>query len=198
MSEHQHFIVHKPYGYLTQFVYNEKKRRNRKLLGELGNFPEGIMAIGRLDKNTEGLLLLTTDGKVSQQVRSKRIEKEYYVQVEGLISKEAIQSLKEGVLIKIRKETYNTLPCKVRLLNPAPVFDPAGTRVRHEGHGPTSWISITIREGKFRQVRKMASVVGFAAIRLIRVRIGDIRLGDLKSSEVIEVNGFSMLDEDQE
>ena len=95
MDKHRHFIVHKPFGYLSQFVYNENRRRNRKLLGDLGEFPEGIMAIGRLDQDSEGLLLLTTNGKVSEEVRSKKIEKEYYVQLDGRITNEAIQLLKE-------------------------------------------------------------------------------------------------------
>ena len=83
MPKHHHFIIHKPFGYLSQFVNNQNKRRNKKLLGELSEFPEGTMSIGRLDENSEGLLLLTTDGQVSAQVRSKKIEKEYFVQVDG-------------------------------------------------------------------------------------------------------------------
>ena len=82
MENHRHFIIHKPYGFLSQFINNQTKRK-KKLLGELYNFPEGTMAIGRLDVTSEGLLLLTTDGKVSAQVRSKKVEKEYYVQVDG-------------------------------------------------------------------------------------------------------------------
>ena len=99
MSEHHHFIIHKPYGYLSQFVNNQNKRRNKKLLGELGDFPDGTMSIGRLDETSEGLLLLTTDGKVSALVTSKKFEKEYYVQVDGLINDAAIRQLKEGETI---------------------------------------------------------------------------------------------------
>ena len=76
---HQHFLIHKPYGYLSQFIYELK--RKKKLLGELYDFPEGTMAIGRLDEDSEGLLLLTTDGMMSEIVRSKKVEKEYYVQI---------------------------------------------------------------------------------------------------------------------
>ena len=79
--QHQHFIIHKPYGYLSQFIYELK--RKKKLLGELFDFPKGTMAIGRLDEDSEGLLLLTTDGKVSEAVRSKKVSKEYFVQVDG-------------------------------------------------------------------------------------------------------------------
>ena len=91
MSTHQHSILYKPYGYLCQFIYELK--RPKKLLGELYDFPENTMAIGRLDEDSEGLLLLTTDGMMSEIVRSKKVEKEYYVQVDGLINQEAIDQL---------------------------------------------------------------------------------------------------------
>jgi 23S rRNA pseudouridine2457 synthase len=190
MSNHRHFIIHKPFGYLTQFVYNETRRKNRRLLGELHEFPEGTMAIGRLDKNSEGLLLLTTDGKVSAQVRSKKVEKEYYIQVDGEITNEAIEQLKVGVEIIVEKEKYMTLPCNAFRLSPAPDFAPRTKKIRDERHGPTSWLSITITEGKFRQVRKMSAAVGFPTLRLIRVRIGKVTLDDLPAGEVIEVDHF--------
>ena len=76
MSKHRHFIIHKPYGYLSQFINNQTTRKNKKMLGELHDFPEGTMSIGRLDQASEGLLFLTTDGKVSETVRSKKVEKD--------------------------------------------------------------------------------------------------------------------------
>ena len=90
IKTHQHFIIHKPYGYLSQFVNNQTKRKNKKLLGLLFDFPVNTMAIGRLDEKSEGLLLLTTDGKVSDFICSSKVEKEYYAQVDGRITKEAI------------------------------------------------------------------------------------------------------------
>ena len=93
----QHFLIHKPHGFLSQFVY--AKKRSKKLLGELYDFPEGTMAIGRLDEASEGLLLLTTDGMMSEIVRGKSVEKEYYAQVDGIITEEAIERLKNGVEI---------------------------------------------------------------------------------------------------
>ena len=86
---HHHFLIHKPYGYLSQFIYQLK--RKKKLLGELYDFPENTMAIGRLDEDSEGLLLLTTDGMMSEIVRSKKVEKEYYAQVDGIITEEAVE-----------------------------------------------------------------------------------------------------------
>ena len=100
MKTHQYFILHKPYGYLSQFVNNQTKRK-KKMLGELYDFPEGTMAVGRLDVNSEGLLLLTTNGKVSEYIRSKKVEKEYCVQVDGVITQKEIDLLKKGVEISI-------------------------------------------------------------------------------------------------
>ena len=106
-TNHQHFILHKPYGYLSQLVNNQIRRKNKKLLGELYDFPEGTMAIGRLDESSEGLLLLTTDGKVSEQIRSNKVEKEYYVQVDGIIDDIAIEKLQNGVEIGFDGGKYN-------------------------------------------------------------------------------------------
>lgn len=191
MNSHRHFIIHKPYGYLSQFVNNQNKRRNKKLLGELGEFPEGIMAIGRLDEHSEGLLFLTTDGKVSELVRSKKVEKEYYVQVDGEIPGAAIQKLKEGIEIKLKTTQYTTLPCKVYPVEP-PNFEARSKKIRDERHGSTSWISITLTEGKFRQIRKMTAAVGFPTLRLVRVRIGEVELDQLRIGGVIEVENFAI------
>ena len=186
---HHHFILFKPYGYLSQFTYNLK--RTKKLLGELHDFPEGTMAIGRLDEDSEGLLLLTTDGMMSEIVRSKKVEKEYYVQVDGLINQEAIEKLKQGVEIGFKGTKYITKPCEARILTEAPDFPLRGKKIRDERHGPTSWLSVTVTEGKFRQVRKMTSAVGFPTLRLVRVRVGDVELGNLQPGEVIEVEAFN-------
>ena len=185
---HQHFIIHKPFGYLSQFKYELK--RKKKLLGELYNFPEGIMAIGRLDEDSEGLLLLTTDGKVSEIIRSKKVEKEYFVQVDGQITQDAIEKLKNGVEIGFNGKKYITKKCQAAILETIPKFENRAKKIRDDRHGPTSWLTITINEGKFRQVRKMTAAVGFPTLRLVRVRIGTIYLNALKAGEVIEVNEF--------
>lgn len=187
---HHHFILHKPYGYLSQFIYELK--RKKRLLGELFDFPEGTMAIGRLDEDSEGLLLLTTDGKVSEQIRSKKVDKEYYVQVDGVITPEAIEQIKRGVEIGFNGTKYMTKPCEAFILNEIPNFGPRGKKIRDERHGPTSWASITVNEGKFRQVRKMTAAVGFPTLRLVRVRIGIIQLDNLQAGEVREVKSFEI------
>ena len=184
---HRHFIMHKPFGYLCQFVCELPKK---KLIKELYDFPEGTMAIGRLDEESEGLLFLTTNGMMSEIVRSKHIEKEYYAQLDGLITVEALEKLREGVTIGIRDVKYLTKPCKAFRLETAPDFPPRVRKIRDDRHGPTSWVSITLTEGKERQVRKMTAAVGFPTLRLIRVRIGDINLGKLEACKVIEVESF--------
>ena len=179
------FILHKPYGYISQFIRNQSKRKNKKLLGELFDFPEGIMAIGRLDEKSEGLLLLTDDGKLSEKVRSKSVDKEYYAEVDGLIDSNAVEKLEKGVEIGIQGKKYLTKKCKVKLI-PNPNFPERSVRVRN--HRPTSWVSITINEGKFRQVRKMTAAVGFPTMRLVRVRIGSLHIEQLIPGNVIELD----------
>ncbi|MFM9826012.1 pseudouridine synthase, partial [Flavobacterium sp.] len=187
---HHHFVLHKPYGFLSQFVYELK--RKKKLLGELHDFPSGTMAIGRLDEDSEGLLLLTTDGKMSEIVRSKKVEKEYYVQVDGIITQEAIALMKNGVEIGFNGMKYITKPCESFIINEIPDFGARGKKIRDERHGPTSWASITVNEGKFRQVRKMTAAVGFPTLRLVRVRIGNVHLNALQAGDVIEVSDFQL------
>lgn len=182
MVNHQDFKMHKPVRCLSQFVQNGK--RSKKLLGDYYEFPAGAMAIGRLDAETEGLLLLTTDGAFSEFIRSTTYEKEYWVQVDGEITEEALKRLRSGVEINVEGEEYTTLPAiaeKHEHIDLIPV-NPRGER--HPKHGPMSWIKIVVREGKFRQVRKMTAAVGFPTIRLIRWRIGKVTLANLAAGEV--------------
>ncbi|TWO32586.1 pseudouridine synthase [Seonamhaeicola sediminis] len=189
-SIHRHFVIYKPYGYLSQFKSHDSKQQKKRFLGDLFDFPEGIMAIGRLDEKSEGLLLLTTDGKVSDYVNSQKVEKEYYAQVDGDISIEAIEQLKSGVEIGFDGRKYQTKPCKVFKLNDIPELPIRSKKIRDDRHGPTSWISVILKEGKFRQVRKMTSAVGFPTLRLVRVRVGNILLDNMQVGDVVEVGGF--------
>ena len=167
-----------------------EKQGKKRLLGELHDFPDGIMSIGRLDENSEGLLLLTTNGKVSYEINSGKVEKQYYAQLDGLIDTESIIKLENGVELTYKGAKYITKNCKVELLVPSPEFPERSRRIRDARHGPTSWISITLREGKFRQVRKMTAAVGFPTLRLIRVRVGKNKLGEMKAGDVVEVASF--------
>ena len=189
MTKHHHYIIHKPYGYLSQFITDNRKKK--LLLGGLYDFPEGTMAIGRLDEKSEGLLFLTTDGKQSELIRSGKYEKEYFAQLDGLITNEAIDKLSKGVEIGFEGTRYITKACVVSKID-NPQFPARIKKIRDKRHGPTSWVSIILREGKFRQVRKMTAAVGFPTLRLIRVRIGNIKLGMMKAGDVKEVESFCL------
>lgn len=185
-------MLYKPYGYLSQFISNDSKERNKRFLGELYDFPIGSMAIGRLDEKSEGLLLITTDGKLSAYITGNALEKEYYVQVDGDISKEAINEMSKGVLIGINGKKYRTKPCAIKRIE-TPDLPKRSKKIRDDRHGPTSWISITIKEGKFRQVRKMTSAVGFPTLRLVRIRIGALHKGDIEVGEVKQIQNLPSL-----
>lgn len=183
--QHHHYILYKPNGYLSQFVY--QKKRAKKLLGELYHFAENTMAIGRLDEDSEGLLLLTTNGMISEEIRSKKVEKEYFAQVDGIITPDALKQLEEGVVIGVKGTKYKTLPCVAKSLIDLPITIGDGKKIRDDRHGPTSWLRIIVTEGKYRQVRKMTAAVGFPTLRLIRYRIGTITLEQLQCGDVVEV-----------
>jgi 23S rRNA pseudouridine2457 synthase len=186
---HRHFILFKPYGYLSQFTGEKAKQ---KKLGELYAFPPGTMAIGRLDQASEGLLFLTTDGQESARIRERSVEKEYWVQVDGQITDEALDRIRTGVDIRLDDGSwYRTLPLEAQALSETPHLPERARRVRSDRHGPSSWIRLVLREGKFRQIRKMTAAVGFPTLRLVRVRIGDVTLGDLQPGEVREVGAFA-------
>ncbi|RYY18226.1 MAG: pseudouridine synthase, partial [Cytophagaceae bacterium] len=133
---HRHFLLHKPYGYLSQFRSEAPREvRKKRFLGELHDFPPGLMAIGRLDEDSEGLLLLTTDGRVSEQLRGRDVEKEYYAQVDGLATETALAQLRQGVGISLHGQPYHTRPAQVRALAEAPALPPRARPIRDERHG---------------------------------------------------------------
>lgn len=173
---------------VSQFVSPDRV----KLLGDLDfNFPEGTHAIGRLDNNSEGLLLLTTDKRVTKLLFEsgtphKRV---YLIQVEKTVSEETLRTLREGVTIKTKGKggtLYTTAPCEVDI-----VSKPENLHKRdHEFRAdlPCTWLQMTLTEGKFHQVRKMVAEVGHPCKRLIRTSIEDLELGDMAPGEVRELS----------
>lgn len=189
MKKHQYFKLYKPFGVLSQFTSNDtKEARKKNFLGDLYDFPEGIMPIGRLDEKSEGLLLLTTDGKLSDAINRSGIEKEYYAQLDGVITDEAIQALEKGIEIGFAGKKYITKPCTVKKIAIPPLFSIADKKLRIGVHRPTSWITVTLTEGKFRQVRKMTAAAGYPTLRLIRIRIGTVYLESMNENEVLEID----------
>ena len=187
-TTHIHFRLHKPFGMLSQLSSNDpKESRGKQFLSELWDFPKGIMPIGRLDEKSEGLLLMTTDGKKCDNINRSGVEKEYLAQLDGVITPEAIGRLSSGVEIGFKGHRYLTKSCRVYLLKQEPKIHAPDSKLRIARHRPSSWINICITEGKFRQIRKMTAAVGFPTLRLIRVRIGAIHLDAMVPGEVEEI-----------
>jgi len=174
---------HKPFGVISQFSSDASKYRT---LAEFG-FPPKVYPIGRLDADSEGLLLLSDEGRWNARILDPEHghEREYWVQVEGLPCQEELQDLAAGVLIQGRR----TLPCRVKRLNPAPPVRTREPPIRYRKAVQDCWLSMTLVEGKNRLVRRMTAAVGHPTLRLIRVRIGGVLLGDLKPGQWREVMG---------
>jgi len=185
------YKIYKPVGYLSQFINNQSRRKNKKLLGELYSFHPNTMSIGRLDQNSEGLLLLTTDGSLSYKILKGGIEKEYWVQVDGDIRKEAVQKLQQGLHISINGKQYLTKECNAKKLSKPNLPEPQRP-IKPMGDNKTSWISITLTEGKYRQVRKMTAKVGYPTLRLVRVRIGNEGIENLQPGDVLKKDKFDL------
>lgn len=182
----QTFLIYKPYGVLSQFT---KEHPDHSVLGDIYDFPSDVYPIGRLDKDSEGLLLLSSDKKLVDKILNPKSKKEktYLVQVEGQVTDEAIQLLSSGVEIKIKTgKYYHTLPCKARIINP-PALPPRNPPIRERKSIPTSWISITLTEGKNRQVRKMCAKVGFPVLRLVRYALGNHNIEGMQPGDVREI-----------
>lgn len=190
---HRHFLIYKPYKMVSQFITNDRHQRKKRFLGELYDFPDGVMAVGRLDETSEGLLIITTDGQLSNAInKSQHFSKEYYAQVDGLITGQAIKLLSDGIEITVNDKPYKSKKCRVEKLSNVPNLPETSQRIRDERHGPTSWLSIELNEGKFRQVRKMTSAAGFPTLRLSRVRIGNYKVNNMKSGDVIELDDTAL------
>lgn len=170
-------LFNKPFQVLSQFTDNSEPKRQTlaDFIGLKHCYPAG-----RLDYDSEGLLLLTDDGGLQQQISHPRFKqaKTYWVQVEGDISEEALQQLRHGVVLKDGK----TLPAEAMAIDPPPLWE-RNPPVRFRKTVPTSWLSLTIKEGKNRQVRRMTAAVGLPTLRLVRYRIGDWTLDNLQPGE---------------
>ena len=186
----QNFKIYKPYGMLSQMLSNDHKERKKQFLSELRNFPEGIMPVGRLDEKSEGLLLLTTDGKLSDEINRSGVEKEYLAQLDGIISKQAIEMMKFGVEIGLSGKRYRTKPCEASIIQKPSDLPEPDEKLRIGRHRPSSWVSITLKEGKYRQIRKMTAAVGFPTLRLIRIRIGSVELNGMQPGDVLPLIKF--------
>ena len=173
-------LFNKPFQVLSQF----RESGGRLTLSDYFNDPV-LRVAGRLDYDSEGLLLLSDDGKLVQEISHPRFkrEKTYWAQVEGVPDPDALTQLRKGVVLKDGK----TRPARVELIEEPTVLWPRDPPIRYRAKIPTNWLELTITEGRNRQVRRMTAAVNFPTLRLIRVRVGDWSLGDLKPGEWMEV-----------
>ncbi|REA58349.1 pseudouridine synthase [Dyadobacter luteus] len=172
----QYFLIYKPFGMLSQFTHEG----DHATLADLDfDFPKDVYPVGRLDADSEGLLLLTNDNALKTKLLEPRFKhkRTYYVQVEGQATQQACNAMSAGVVISINGKKYQTLPAKVTLLE-EPELPERNPPIRFRKNIPTSWISVILHEGKNRQVRKMTAAVNFPTLRLARWAIGDISLAD--------------------
>lgn len=176
-----YYIIYKPYGTLSQFT----PEGNKPALGSLFDFPKDCYPVGRLDSDSEGLLLLTNDGSLNKKLLDPRSghQRTYFVQVDGDITEEAIALLRKGIDIKVEGKIYRTASALVEKIE-EPVLPPRNPPVRFRKSIPTSWISLTITEGKNRQVRHMTAAVGFPTLRLVRARIEGIEISQMQPGDV--------------
>ena len=167
-------LFNKPYGVLSQFSGGE---------GTLKDYirVKDVYPVGRLDRDSEGLLLLTDDGRIQHQLSDPKFQhpRSYWTQVEGIPDERALTQLRDGVII----QGYRTRPAHVRLLSEEPGFPPRNPPIRFRKSIPTTWMELILVEGRNRQVRHMTATVGYPTLRLVRVAIGKLSLGNLQPGE---------------
>lgn len=169
-----YILYYKPYGVLSQFT----REAGHQSLADFGPFPSEVYPVGRLDADSEGLLILTNDNRLKQLLTEPRFNhpRTYAVQVERIPDESALEELRRGVTIEGKK----TKPAEVRLLGQEPALAPRSVPIRFRKNVPTAWIEITLREGRNRQVRKMTAKVGYPTLRLVRTKIGNLSLQGLE------------------
>jgi 23S rRNA pseudouridine2457 synthase len=179
---HQYYVVYKPYLVLSQFTTVDGKQT----LKDHFPVPGDCYPVGRLDHDSEGLLILTNDSALNHRLLNPRFahDREYWVQVEGVIAPAAILALQTGLTISVDGREYRTKPCIVDSFETAPSVPDRTPPIRYRAQIPTTWISMILREGKNRQVRKMTAKAGYPTLRLIRQRIEGLSLDGLGPGEM--------------
>jgi len=188
---YRYFIAYKPYQTLSQFTSTESDKRT---LADFFHVPRNVYPVGRLDEDSEGLLILTNDKKLNHRLLDPAFahEREYWVQVEGTITNEAVMLMQQGLQLNIKGTMHQTKSSVIHIFNEPPDVGERIPPVRYRTSVPTSWIKIILKEGKNRQVRKMTAQVGFPTLRLIRYRIDEIKLNDMKPGTIIELSRKSI------
>ncbi|HCF27888.1 MAG TPA: pseudouridine synthase [Cyanobacteria bacterium UBA11049] len=179
MGKYRYILFYKPYGVLSQFTDGNGETQRLTLKNYI-SIP-GVYPVGRLDWDSEGLMLLTDRGQLQHRLSHPQFEHQrtYWAQVERIPDADAIAHLQQGVTI----EKYRTRPAKVLLLNFEPQLPPRNPPIRFRKNVPTAWLEISLTEGKNRQVRRMTAAVGFPTLRLVRVAIAHLKLGELQPGQ---------------
>lgn len=192
----KYYVFHKPYGYLSQFT---KDHEGQLTLNDFDlKIDKDVYPVGRLDKDSEGLLLLTNNKKIVNSLLnpSNKKWKTYWVQLDGALTKAAAKRLRAGVEISVEKKTITTLPAKVKIIDEPEQLHQRVPPVRFRKNIPTTWIEISIQEGKNRQIRKMCASVEFPVLRLIRVQIGELFLPNFRPGSFKEIKKRDFLGPD--
>lgn len=186
----QYILLNKPYGVVCQF---SKSQGNEATLADYVPVP-GVYPVGRLDADSEGLVLLTDDGQLQHVFTDPKFghSKTYWAQVEGVPTPEALDTLRNGVLLPGYRTKYRTRPAKARVLDPAPEVWERNPPIRFRAKIPVTWIEVELQEGRNRQVRKMTAKVGFPTLRLVRVAIGELRVDGLQPGEWRELTASEL------
>ena len=175
-------IIYKPFNVLSQFTSGDGKQT----LKDFFDVPNNVYAVGRLDYDSEGLLILTNDKKLNHQLLNPLFahEREYWVQVDGEINEQAVHDIQQGVDITVDGKLYRTKKCKANIFKLPPVVPDRNPPIRYRKNLPVSWIKLVLTEGKNRQVRKMTAAVGFPTLRLIRYCIQNCTIESLQPGEM--------------
>jgi 23S rRNA pseudouridine2457 synthase len=187
---HHYFIIYKPYLVLSQFT----SQLNKQTLADYFTVPKDVYPVGRLDEDSEGLLILTNDTALNHRLLNPAFahEREYYVQVDGAITQQALVQLNDGVTITINGKPYKTKSCTATAFEEEPPVPPRVPPIRVRKEIPAPWIKLVLTEGKNRQVRKMTAAVGYPTLRLIRNRIEDVALNNMQPGNIINLSKTSM------
>ncbi len=189
-SNNKYYIFNKPFNVLSQFTAED----NKACLSDFIQLPKTIYPVGRLDFDSEGLLILTNDNFLKSNLLDPKNNhsKTYFAQVEGIPNSQQLESLENGVYISVNNSQYLTLPAKARVIINEPNLPEREIPIRFRKNIPTSWIEIKITEGKNRQVRKMTAKVGLPTLRLIRIAIEDLFVDNLLPGNLIEISKNSI------
>lgn len=190
---YRYYLLHKPFGYLSQFT---KEVPDHKVLSDLHQFPKDVYPVGRLDRDSEGLLLLTNDKRLNKDLLDPNANKSktYWVQIEGVPEEQDLDTLRNGKLkIRVNKKDHKCKTAKVKFLGNNIEIADREPPIRERANIPTSWVQISLTEGKNRQVRKMFAKIGFPVLRLVRVGLGGLSLDSMQTGDIRELTRLEAL-----